>query len=378
MVLIAAFVLMSCDEEITIELDAPTNVSLTGAVVSWDVVADAEGYRVLVNVTPHNVTGTSFDLGTLGLAPGSYTITVVATAGTAVSLPSSSVTFVVIDDTELDVPIVSGITDGVLAWAPVDTAQSYVVTVDGTDYPVSTTSFDLGALFLPEGTYSIVVTAVRGDDTSESLPAAYTVAVQLDVNTVYASVLASMNESFVPDMDETDFLDDPWAYGEYLQMSGMAMAYVNAAATSQLTSDEAIELFGMVSDMPMAVGGAENLSAVMLMVDGMMDGMDVGEQEIANILMHLLMYALEQGRAQMNEELLFFADEVTFAEDALADLMTSQAFLDLYNMFLPFVPSYYLVDFQMMFDNPEAFYDLNKAFKNIAYIASDMVYNLNL
>lgn len=376
MVLIVGVVLIGCDRDITIELNAPANVSLTGSVVSWDAVEDAEGYRVVVNVTPHNVTTTSFDLGTLGLAPGSYTITIVATAGTSVSLPSSSVTFVVIDETELTQPTITGITDGVLAWSAVDTAESYVVSIAGNDYPVSTTSFDLGELFLSEGDYPVTVTALRGEDASEpSLAATYSVSVLLDVDAVYALVLSTMNPGYAPEMTEEDF-EDEYEFDNYQRMSGMAMAYVNAAAASQLTSEDAASLFVMVSQIPEMLPGADDLSAAMFMMDTLMSTVDVGEDELANILMHMLMFALEEGLLQQTELVAMLENELILAEDYLLAAFSSPEYQALYSTLLPYVPSYYQSLFDLMFSIPEELYFVSEALDLIGIIAWDLAYNL--
>jgi hypothetical protein len=373
MVMIAAVVLIGCDD--AIELDTPTGVTLTGSVVSWTAVEDATGYRVLVDITPHEATGTSFDLSTLSLAPGSYTITVVAFAEDAVSLPSASLTFVVEDTTGLDVPSVTGITDGVLSWGAVDTADGYIVTVEGEDYAVEGTTFDLSSLFLPEGSYDVTVTAVRGTETSEaSTVSTYTVAFLMDADTVYATILSSMDPMYAPDMDESDFVEE-WEFDEYMQASGLARAYANAAASSQMTEEEAVLMFGNVMTMPMMIGQSENLSSLMLQMDDMMADLGESSDKISNVLMQLLMFALEQAQAMAEEDILFLEDELLLAEATTTDYLSDPAFTDLYNMLLPYVPEYYLTDYQEMFttDFPD---DLGNALWSVQNIAWDLAYDL--
>jgi hypothetical protein len=373
MVMIAAVVLIGCDD--AIELDTPTGVTLTGSVVSWTAVEDATGYRVLVDITPHEATGTSFDLSTLSLAPGSYTITVVAFAEDAVSLPSASLTFVVEDTTGLDVPSVAGITDGVLSWGAVDTADGYIVTVEGEDYAVEGTTFDLSSLFLPEGSYDVTVTAVRGTETSEaSTVSTYTVAFLMDADTVYATILSSMDPMYAPDMDESDFVEE-WEFDEYMQASGLARAYANAAASSQMTEEEAVLMFGNVMTMPMMIGQSENLSSLMLQMDDMMADLGESSDKISNVLMQLLMFALEQAQAMAEEDILFLEDELLLAEATTTDYLSDPAFTDLYNMLLPYVPEYYLTDYQEMFttDFPD---DLGNALWSVQNIAWDLAYDL--
>jgi len=92
--LLTVFLLVGCDKEITLELDTPTNVVVTDGVVTWTAVPDATEYVVVVGSNSYTVTTTTFDLNTLTLAGGTYTIHVVAKAGTDVSLPSSTVNYV--------------------------------------------------------------------------------------------------------------------------------------------------------------------------------------------------------------------------------------------------------------------------------------------
>jgi len=91
---LTVFLLVGCDEEIALELDTPTNVVVNNGIVTWTAVPDATEYVVVVGTNSYTVTTTTFDLNTLNLAGGTYTIHVVARAGTEVSLPSSTVNYV--------------------------------------------------------------------------------------------------------------------------------------------------------------------------------------------------------------------------------------------------------------------------------------------
>lgn len=99
--LLLTVVLVGCNGEIPeIELDTPQNVVISSGVVTWDAVQDAEEYVVTVGQTTYTVTTTTFSLSTLTLSAGSYQVFVIAKSGNLVSLPSSSVTFVV--ETQVD------------------------------------------------------------------------------------------------------------------------------------------------------------------------------------------------------------------------------------------------------------------------------------
>ncbi|MBW4258583.1 fibronectin type III domain-containing protein [Methanobacterium sp. YSL] len=76
-------------------LSAPI-IQLTGHMLSWQPVTNATGYQVIVNGQSHPTTETTFDLSTLNLAAGSYSITVKATAGTALSQASAPKNYAVI------------------------------------------------------------------------------------------------------------------------------------------------------------------------------------------------------------------------------------------------------------------------------------------
>ncbi len=61
-------------------LDAPTSVTLNGDIVSWSSVANASGYRVVINGQNNDLDNVtlSFDLSTLDLPNGTYSVQVMA------------------------------------------------------------------------------------------------------------------------------------------------------------------------------------------------------------------------------------------------------------------------------------------------------------
>lgn len=78
------------------QLPAPYGVTLDGDYLSWgDYSALATSFDILVDgAVKANTTSTSFDLSTLGLVSGTYSITVISKAsGYADSDPSEAVTY---------------------------------------------------------------------------------------------------------------------------------------------------------------------------------------------------------------------------------------------------------------------------------------------
>ena len=85
-------------------IEAPINLSIDEAgILTWDEVAGAVAYRVYVNPR-HEVTDASFDLTTLNLAPGTYTIQVRTLGEEIYSELSESIEFVVTEEDATPVP----------------------------------------------------------------------------------------------------------------------------------------------------------------------------------------------------------------------------------------------------------------------------------
>lgn len=75
-------------------LTAPKNVTIEGAIVSWDAVEEASGYIVVVDNDEYEVSTTTFDLASLDLDYGGYDVKVKAVAGAITSEYSNVVTYV--------------------------------------------------------------------------------------------------------------------------------------------------------------------------------------------------------------------------------------------------------------------------------------------
>jgi len=91
------FLLVGCGKDNELVLETPTNVSVQDGIVTWNSVEDATEYVVVVGTHSFTVTTTTLDLNQLSLVSGTYTIHVVAKNGTNLSLPSSTVNYVVVN-----------------------------------------------------------------------------------------------------------------------------------------------------------------------------------------------------------------------------------------------------------------------------------------
>ncbi|MCL2797257.1 MAG: leucine-rich repeat protein [Firmicutes bacterium] len=159
------------------KLTAPKNLVVTGAVLKWDAVENAAGYRVRVDENaPVNVTATETAFSLDGLtAPGAYQIRVQARGGGkfADSDWSQAVTYTVstggAEKTKLAAPQNLAIDGTVLSWGAVTGASGYVVVFDGENAspPQTATTFSLAGLTEP-GAYQLRVKAKGGGDFSDS------------------------------------------------------------------------------------------------------------------------------------------------------------------------------------------------------------------
>lgn len=148
------------------KLAFPTNFILSGTVLSWDAVENAEAYTVVLNEQSVYITATSIDLSAYITATGSYTITV--TANSSYYTDSTSTYTYVISET-LATPTNLVMSDaGSLSWDTVTNATSYTVTCVelATTSSVTTNLCDVTTAFtLTSGTtYTFTVQAI-GDGT---------------------------------------------------------------------------------------------------------------------------------------------------------------------------------------------------------------------
>ena len=152
-------------------LAAPT-ISIDGTVVSWNAVANADGYRVYVGgvAVGEVITATTFNLATLNLGVGTHAIQVraIGSGDFTDSELSTSVDFAVAPE-ELAAPDIS-IDGTVVSWDAVANADGYRVYVGGVAVGevITATTFNLAALNLGVGTHTIQVRAIGSGDFTDS------------------------------------------------------------------------------------------------------------------------------------------------------------------------------------------------------------------
>jgi hypothetical protein len=179
------------------ELSAPQGLQVIGTVLRWNAVEHANGYTVTVTDVNNSDNSysywvdssyTLFDLSTLELDPGIYTVTVTATGdgNTYRESEPSSETVRVAQLPPLSSPEGVKMIGTMLQWDPVVGAMGYIVTVtDGNNvddsYWVDSeyTSLNLWTLNLNPGTYNVTVRAIgdgwKNGNSLPSNPASYTV-----------------------------------------------------------------------------------------------------------------------------------------------------------------------------------------------------------
>ena len=303
-------------EDTATSVDTPTNVAINGNVVSWTAVAGATSYVVTVDGTDHTVTTTSLDLSTLNLAVGNHTVTVKALNGTVESNASTQVSYTVEEQPlTLDVPANVMITDGVISWDAVTDAVGYYVTVETEAYYVTELMYDLTDIAYYVGDYSVTVYAVNGDVSSDpSSPMTYTVSQQSNESDVYAAVLLTVNPSYLPDMDNTDFAED-WAYQSYVDVTDIASYYATETAALGMTTNDAIGFFQDIFSM-MTDGEVDSMASALSELS-VFENYDMTPQKVVDVLYGL---ADVVGTIDTRYSQADLAEHQAMLEDAETDL----------------------------------------------------------
>ncbi|MBN3489895.1 InlB B-repeat-containing protein [Acholeplasma equirhinis] len=136
-------------------------LTLNGSMLSWAAVTNAAQYELWVGeeMIEDDVTS-PFDLSTLDLEPGVYTIKILVIPVQGYVENSATIEFTVVDNSiqPLETPTNLAIIDDVFMWDAVEHATGYVVFVAGQSYATATNSFDLAPLNL-NGTFEVTVVA---------------------------------------------------------------------------------------------------------------------------------------------------------------------------------------------------------------------------
>jgi len=326
-------VIVGCDvAEIT--LDTPTNVAITDGVLTWNAVANAEKYTVVVGTTNHEVTSTTFDLKTLGLIEGTYQVSVIAVKGTTVSTRSSLVSYVVpsSEPTSLAAPTNVVITNGVVTWNAVPNALSYLVIIGGVEYPTTVRSFDVKLLTLSVGTHQITVKAIRNTlVSSASTAVSYTLEAVSNQGTIYETILLLVNEDYVPDMTEDDF-ENEWDFRDYERLSRLLLRYSAVAVDAMMTEANAIAMFEHLMSLPGVMENLANPSALKVQLDAFRD-FGLTSSSFSYMIMEIAMVAMNIINEEMAFDLLRHEDEIATAEADILLIKQSTAFTQLYAKF---------------------------------------------
>ncbi|TNF09044.1 MAG: hypothetical protein EP317_01770 [Bacillota bacterium] len=112
LMIFSVFALVACKDEIDPTINPPTNVEISDeGLLTWNAVSGADYYIVYIDQRPIEVReGTSLDLTTQNILVGNRLVSVVTVKGESQSLPSTVLTYTVVQLSDPEV-----VTEGVLA-----------------------------------------------------------------------------------------------------------------------------------------------------------------------------------------------------------------------------------------------------------------------
>lgn len=325
-------ILAGCNTPGEITLDSPTNVTITNGVVSWNAVADATEYRVVVGTNTYTVTTTTYDLKTLSLAVGTHQVTVIAVKGTTVSMPSQLVNYVVASEepTSLAAPTNVTINNGILSWNAVPNATAYRITINSVNYTTTQTTYDLKTITLPTGTYSVTVVATRNTLLSPaSAAASYLVLPVANADDIYAAVLLMIDDTYVPDMQESDF-DDEWEFENYQNTARLLRVYSDTAISLSMSFDNAVDMFEHIYTMISSMDGITSATELKTQLDQFGD-FGLTTQSVSIMIMELGSIAFDMGLESALSDLAYFEDELESIALEIATIKASSDYTSLYN-----------------------------------------------
>lgn len=325
-------ILAGCNTPGEITLDSPTNVTITNGVVSWNAVADATEYRVVVGTNTYTVTTTTYDLKTLSLSVGTHQVTVIAVKGTTVSMPSQLVNYVVASEepTSLAAPTNVTINNGILSWNAVPNATAYRITINSVNYTTTQTTYDLKTITLPTGTYSVTVVATRNTLLSPaSAAASYLVLPVANADDIYAAVLLMIDDTYVPDMQESDF-DDEWEFENYQNTARLLRVYSDTAISLSMSFDNAVDMFEHIYTMISSMDGITSATELKTQLDQFGD-FGLTSQSVSIMIMELGSIAFDMGLESALSDLAYFEDELESIALEIATIKASSDYTSLYN-----------------------------------------------
>jgi|GEM_PF-166235 len=366
----------ACDNLPQITLDTPTNVVINDGVLTWNAVSGAESYTIVVGMSNHTATGTSFDLKTLTLEEGSYQVSVIAVAGDKVSIPSSLVSYVVSvsEPTTLAAPTNVVITNGVVTWNEVTNALTYVVIVNSVEHSTTVRTFDLNGLFLNAGDYTITVKAVRNTLVSPaSASVSFNVVALSNPDAIYESLLVLADPDYVPGLEEDDFEND-WEYNSYKTTSMMMKRYSEVAVDLMMTEDDAVDMFTFLLNAPEWIELIENATTLIEQVDELKQ-FGLTNEKVTHMLLELGLVAIDIQKMGLEDEIDYLESDMIETENRITLLKQSAAYLALYNKLSGYATPENLTLLQEYIARPFSQQYHSDALGWIGEIVHDVIYN---
>ena len=337
-------------EEVSSSLDAPDNLAISSSdILSWDQVDGATSYVVMVDSDEHQASTNSFDLGALSLSDGSYQVSVIAKSSDDQSQASTALTYVVDTQTVVDQPQNLAITEDILTWDQVVNATSYEVIIDGQTYTTTNETLDLDALSLAVGSYQVTVKAINGSvSSSASTAVTYTVAADLDMDSVYATTLSAMDQSYVPNMTVSDF-EYEYEYDMYQRATDMAEFYTNTASELGMATEDANGF--IVEAMRMMKSNPESMTDLMSDL-GLFETYHMTEERVVELLYGLAQFYISDEVNHLSDELNALQTDLIQLNADLETLKQNATFKDVYDLLISFTANELAVSYvdKMFFD----------------------------
>jgi division protein CdvB (Snf7/Vps24/ESCRT-III family) len=328
--------LVGCKKEK--ELGTPINVKLQGETVSWDAVENADGYVVKVGIAEHTAASTTFDLGTLTLAEGTYQVSVKATSTDELFLDSkysTAVSYVVGPaSTTLSAPALS-ITGGVASWNAVEHASGYVLKVGTTEYTLQAGPYDLAGNLSGLGEYAVSVKAVGNGtaylDSAFSSVLTYNLTQEVVTEkrtAVLEQFLAQFDYSL--EMDESDFTD-PMDYYDYISMVESAEGVLDTVLDAGVVFSQINQGYELFANIDYTQAPTPELLE-QLVTD--FEAIGITAEQYATILLGYLNLQLTAQIAMMEQTLAYYEESVAAdleqVTTSTSNLETAQTALDTY------------------------------------------------
>lgn len=253
----------------------------------------------------------------LGVAKGTATVT--ATKEHNEKTLTASVKIKVV----YKVPTPTGLTvvDNVLTWTAVEGAESYQVEINGSKKTATTNSYDLGEL--AEGTYELKVSAKVGSDLSDPAVISHVIVSAAKEAEYYAEALKAINEDYLSDMKESDFLS-PWEYEEYLVIASMMAAYTRGAIQTNISLEKSKDLIGLIaSAIDSEVGSSLEMKAL---IDPIV-ALGLTPDQLARVLYEVSFVVMGLSIAEALEDIAYYEDRIVNSNQNLQDALNDSSYL---------------------------------------------------